>query len=71
MAKTIQRKQSVFIYGGTTNLATGCIIDELSFPMGQIFDQSKCLEKSTGKPRSISMIELGAIPHKIEVELDA
>jgi len=35
------------------------------------FDQSSRLEKSIGEPPSISMVELGVAPHKVETQLDA
>jgi hypothetical protein len=37
----------------------------------QHFDQWNCLEKSIGDPPSISMVELSAVPHKVEADLDA
>jgi hypothetical protein len=35
------------------------------------FNQSICLQKSAGEPPSVSMVELGVVPHKVETQLDA
>jgi hypothetical protein len=35
------------------------------------FDQLNCLEKSIGEPPSISLVELGVGPHKVEGDRDA
>jgi hypothetical protein len=45
--------------------------DQLSSAPIPHFDQSNCLEKSTGEPPSISMVELGFAPHKVEADLGA